>query len=517
MSEVTLQLEDQPDPPLIAFSYAFQRMEIDTQPQQIPLLVSANISRTELPDSSSQHTWHVAATGTVSPKLLSMLRDAIALSDIDLCQRRILTPCGQDLNEFFRDPPSEAVNDDPSELQDRFGWSLPLLHQLSALKSKTPEADTGTSSEDLNHSNKSPDVDSASVNTSTLPDHHSDDQFDMINQITEDQLNPSQAHLPKSSDRSHKSLPDQGHLILLVSNALESVSPRVKSHDLSVFSSITMIMSCSPDRVLSWHRWNTSLGGTMLRLNPRTHIRLADRLQRGSCGLRRVKVSIGMTAGFSITGVTQLTTQLGPLPVEGREHGGADQLELWAELPLTKERWSALLMIKYKGQRLSDVKFKHHTVATLSVDHFSAPIDLKVNVPPTEEIRHQRNRTQSAHVGNPLGGVLTANYDQLMIGVAFAQQLSHRVRVIDNLILSLLRRDPRKPGKLLDQLVKITATLEPPEYAEVFRGLKLEFLALGELPPSRWEVVIAALLRSTHRLSSEGQWLPNIHSEGLRS
>ena len=492
-------------------------MEIDAQPQQLPLLISANISRVELSESSPQHSWYVAATGTVSPTQLKMLRDAMMLADIDLCQRTMRTPSGQDLADFFTSAPSDTsgISD---EFQERFGWSLSLLSQLQAFQryASTPKSDS-TSEEDADPTAVSQTL-TGSVSTSTLPDHHSGEPSgDSMNQITADQIDSSHGRSSASYTYSSGALPQRGHLILLVSNALESVSPRVKSHDLNAFSSVTMIMSCSPDRVLSWHRWNTSLGGTMLRLGSRTHIRLADRLQRGSRGLRRARLSLNMNSGFSVTGVTQLTTQLGPLPVEGREQGGADQLSLWAELPLNNERWSALLMIKYNGQRLNDAQSIRHAIATFSVGDFSAPLELKVNVPPTEESRHLRNRTQSKHVGNPLGGTLTSHYDQLLIGVAFAQQLSHRVRVIDNLILSLLRRDPRKPGKLLDQLVKITATLEPPQRAKIFRDLKLEFLALGELPPSRWEIVIAALLRSTHRLSSEGQWLPNTYSDGLRS
>ena len=508
MSEVKQELEHLTDPSLIAFSYAFQRMEIDAQPQQLPLLISANISRTHLPQESPQHVWHIASTGTVSPVMLSMLHDATALADIDLCHRTLITPSGQNLVDIFNSDSLEEISGDMTSLQDQLGWSTPLFHQLNTLKLNQDEAEDFDST-----ATSTPHPNPTSISSSTLPDHESFDALnDPISQVTEDQLNPSQVTATSLYDRSLDPFPKRGHLILLVSNALESLSPRVKSYDLKSFSSITLIMNCSPDRVLSWHRWNTSLGGTMLQLDHRTHIKLADRFQRGSLGLRRVQFSLGMNSGFSVTGITQLTTQLGPLPVEGREQGGAGQLDLWAELPLSNERWSALLMIKYKGQKLSAAQLRHHTIATLSIGQYSAPLKLKVNVQPIEDIRQQRNRIQTAHISHPLGGFMATHYDQLMIGVAFAQQLSHRVRVIDNLILSLLRRDPRKPGKLLDQLVKITMTLESPRQAKLFRDLKLEFLALGELPPSRWDSVISALLRSTHRLTSEGQWLSNAHS-----
>ena len=93
-----------------------------------------------------------------------------------------------------------------------------------------------------------------------------------------------------------------------------------------------------------------------------------------------------------------------------------------------------------------------------------------------------------------------------MIGVAFSLQLTHRVRLLDNLMLTMLREETRKSAKLLDQLIKITTNLEGLEKVEGLKSLKVKLLATGLLERSDQEYIAAMMTRSTHRLSLNGSW-----------
>ena len=508
--------------PLVAISYAFQRHELEAQAQQIPLLISASSSTLPLaqrPESQKSKAaseprgdWYIASTGVISSRALQTLCDAYRLAQVDgSAARRLITPQGRELSQAFEEEADELKAS--AELQSQTGWDMSLSDQITSLIAVSSYGLSITEPNDAPDSPSAQEPQQASskgtVTSQSLKRREAkSESLSDTTTIDAPQAYPPPSNSKRRNDRT--TLPPsserEGHLLLIVSNSLESISPRIRSADLDAFQSVTMLMDCAPDRVLSWHRWSTSLGGAMIRLNDHAFMKLADRMQRASRGLQRVQLTLNLSSGFVLMGVTQLTSQLGPLPIDSRDQGGASNLEMWAELPLGDERWSALFMIKYTGQRLGSTQQTQQQIGKLSADGFSAPLFIKLRTPHLAEVRQARVAAQSSYIKAPLGGISPPQYDQLMLGVAFAQQLSHRVRVIDNLLLSLLRRDSRKPGKLLDQLIKITAALESSAHARVFQELKVEFLALGELPMRRWEILISALLRSTHRLSSEGQW-----------
>lgn len=479
------------NPKLLSISYSLQRNVAPQVSSIVSLMVSA--ASTEISERTLKATsrWGIASVGPVDQQqdglsLLTTLNEALTLASIDDVSR-----------SFYNSQGICISSNHESILVDTIDPTLSLIAQITDLKhfaqtkkqtnliinEKTTSPELQVAQELLTQDTKP--IDLKSLETT----------LDLDDNIPNVNINRG---------------PNGGHLLLLASKPLESISPTILAHDLNPFESVTVLYQGSMDNILSWLRWSAQMGASLI-INTKDAVQtLANRLQAVSRQVRRQGLHISASPGFSIVSMTQLTPQPGPIPFEVNERT-AREMTCWINLPSSDQRWS--MMINFKKisnahtQPTLSFDEEGQTIATLHLDQMSQTITVPSQAFCSTEQRRAESKAQSSAFANPLNGVFVPRFDSNLRGIAFAQQLAHRVRVIDNLVLSLLRKELRKSAKLLDQLLRVTSTLQSVEEVEHLKLLKVKLLATGQLDESSKAEIINKMTQSTHQLSLDGYWI----------
>jgi hypothetical protein len=471
--------------PLLAVSYSLQRNDSNYQSSIISLLVSA--ASTDLPPRSPdyQEAWGVVTACETVADSVSILQEALDLASVDNIDRQIFNSRGDivyDKNNVSV-PPNTVAN------------TLPLIAQIADLKHFSLGKKRGVKEKDT-----SPQL------------IHKDSRSQKETKPIDADLLSSTLELDENIQKSIKeesSTKLNSHLLIICDQAFESITPSILPKDTRNFKSVTILYIGSSDHVLSWLRWSAQIGGSLILKNEESVSLLADRFQTVSRKLRRQALHFIAGSGFSIISVTQLTPMPGPIPVETIDRV-AQEITLWANQPSDDLRWSAMIAFKKVAPSTSQPTLtfaeRGQRLLTLHINEHAYPIMIPHSPMVSADHRRSESRAINTAISNPLNGKLLPRLDGNLLGVAFAQQLCHRVRVIDNLVLSLLRREARKSAKLLDQLLKITSTLESSEQVEVIRLLKVQLLATGQLKRSSKNFIVDLMTKSTHQLSIDGVW-----------
>ena len=90
--------------------------------------------------------------------------------------------------------------------------------------------------------------------------------------------------------------------------------------------------------------------------------------------------------------------------------------------------------------------------------------------------------------------------------VSFVHQLSHRARIFDQVITSYLGSDLRRVVQGLDQLLKLSVSLEDEEMTSWVHSIKVKFLHLGRFEPEDFKKLIRYAFHAPFALTSEGVW-----------
>ena len=465
---------------LIALSYAFQKSRVYVQGSQVNLLITGAAS--PIPSGKKAICqWGVVTAGKPTLAQLELLSAAFSLASIDQASRSLLTSAGEHL--------STKILAAQKLTQQMFQHGDPVLGQIKSLENvfADPSASRIKPDETLR-------------DTQSQLARHTDKQ----NTIDTDVISGLE------QTYSTEEIKDLGHLVILASDAQESISPSIVINDLIHFTSITVLFDGDVSYCLSWKRWATLVGASLMGVGSSSLEVLADRFQQASLGMRRHVVSLVVNEQYSILSATTLTPSAGPLALDTMQgRSSVNSVSIWAEFPVSQERWSVTLTLKSRSQKLEESDRDDLSIGTLRCRGITEPISLEADFSSLHPCRHLHQLAQKSYIASPLTGGLPPAYDQLMLGTAFGQQLSHRIRVIDNLILSLLKREMRRSAKLLDQLVKISLTLGDSKGVKQFRGLKLKLLALGDLGKPDWAVIIDALLKPSHTLNLSGYWQLN--------
>lgn len=466
--------------PLLAVSYSLQRNDSNYQSSIISLLVSA--ASTDLPPRSPdyQEVWGVVTVCQTVADSVSILQEALDLASVDNLDRQIFNSRGEvvyDKNNVS--VPSNTVTN-----------TLPLIAQIADLK----HFSLGNKGDEVKNKDTSPQL----THKETKPI-----DVDLIGSTLELDENIQKSIKEESLTKLNS------HLLIISDQAFESITPSILPKDTRNFKSITILYIGSSDHVLSWLRWSAQIGGSLILRNEETVSLLADRFQTVSRKLGRQALHFIAGSGFSILSVTQLTPMPGPIPVENVDRV-AQEITLWANQPSDELRWSTMITFKKVAPSTSQPTLtfaeRGQRLLTLHINEHAYPIMIPHSPMVSADHRRSESRAITNAISNPLNGKLLPRLDGNLLGVAFAQQLCHRVRVIDNLVLSLLRREARKSAKLLDQLLKITSTLESSEQVEVIRLLKVQLLATGQLKRSSKNFIVDLMTKSTHQLSIDGVW-----------
>jgi hypothetical protein len=472
--------------PLLAVSYSLQRNDSNYQSSIISLLVSA--ASTDLPPRSPdyQEAWGVVTACETVADSISILQEALDLASVDNLDRQIFNSRGEvvyDKNNVSV-PPTTVTN------------TLPLIAQIADLKhfslgKKRDEAKEKDTSPQLIHKESRSQKETRPIDA------------DLLSSTLELDENIQKSIKEESLTKLNS------HLLIICDQAFESITPSILPKDTRNFKSVTVLYIGSSDHVLSWLRWSAQIGGSLILKNEDTVSLLADRFQTVSRKLGRQALHFIAGSGFSILSVTQLTPMPGPIPVENVDRV-AQEITLWANQPSDDLRWSTMITFKKVAPSTSQPTLtfaeRGQRLLTLYINEHAYPIMIPHSPMVSAEHRRSESRAITLAISNPLNGKLLPRLDGNLLGVAFAQQLCHRVRVIDNLVLSLLRREARKSAKLLDQLLKITSTLESSEQVEVIRLLKIQLLATGQLKRSSKNFIVDLMTKSTHQLSIDGVW-----------
>lgn len=491
MSERSLQT----NPEFLSISYSLQRNVTPQQGSIISLMLSA--ASTELPkralddQKDSIERWSLGLVGRPDEQdeissLFNTLNEALSLASIDNVVRDLYNSIGKRISNDH-----EVV--DASDLDP----SLSLIAQVTDLKHYALKTE-----KDANEANEratSPEVVAAQELIS-----HETKPIDLTKLENTIDASDDVQQLDTTKQSSC------GHLLLLCTKPLESISPNILASDLSAFDSVTLLYQGAMDHVLSWLRWSAQMGASLI-VNDESAIRLlADRFQSASRLSKRQNLHVSAAPGFSIVSMTQLTPQPGPIPFEANERSARD-ISCWVNLSSGEQRWS--MMINFKRVSTSNTQptlsFNQdgQALATLHIGNLTQIVTVPTQGYYNNEQRRAEARAQSQALSNALNGVLPPRFDSNLRGVAFAQQLAHRVRVIDNLVLSLLRKELRKSAKLLDQLLRVTSTLESRKEVDYLRQLKVKLLATGQLDKESKSEIIKKMIRSTHQLSLNGYWI----------
>ena len=484
----------QPNPEFLSISYSLQRNVTPQQSSIVSLMISA--ASTELPkrirknEQSSFERWSLGIVGTLDHSdktnaLFDTLNNALSLASIDNVSRSLYNSRGICVSKNCE---SVAPKD--------FDPLLSLIAQITDLKhyAQTPAR---SDSSESNEKTTSPELVEAQefITQDTRPI----DLSKLANTIDVEE-DIKQINSTKSS----------GHLLLICTKPLESISPTILASDLSSFDSITLLYQGAMDHVLSWLRWSAQMGASLILNTDRAVQQLANRFQAVSRQVKRQGIHVSSAPGFVIVSMTQLTPQPGPIPFEANERSARD-ITCWINLPPDDQRWSMMINLKRVSTKNTQPTLSFNqegqALATIHVGDITQMVTIPTQAFYNSEQRRAESRAQSQALANPLNEKLPPRFDSNLRGVAFAQQLAHRVRVIDNLVLSLLRKELRKSAKLLDQLLRVTSTLQGRYEVDYLRQLKVKLLATGQLDEDSKSEIITKMTQSTHQLSLNGYWI----------
>ena len=478
---------------LLGLSYSLQRQSPELQGGSISLLLSAASAEIVPRPLADEDPWGVVVTHNTSHELLTMLKEAIALAQIDDVKRAYLCHRGDDI--FEQGQSEEDIK--TCLLTDRS-----LLSQLVDLRKIFRGEGTLSSQNSSERTTGANDrIETVDLEKSTQPVNTDlfSNTVDMPKEELEQSLEPREL---------------KGHLLMLADHALEAITPNVVPNDVSAFKSITVLYSGSSHNLLSWQRWASQLGASLITtLEGRAHFisNVAERIQCASRYLTRQSLYLSTAEGYSISSITHLNPLPSPIPVafKGRDRV-ARSASLWLNLATTKERWVTIITLKQisssGAQATLSMDAEGQRVLTLHIGDQSAPVYLDHSPVPSHEQRRAENRARQAAIANPLGGQKLSRIDSHLTGVAFALQISHRVRVLDNLMLAILRQETRKSAKLIDQLIKVCANLESIERVVALRSMKVKLLATGQLTSDDRDYIATLMQRSTHALNMSGTW-----------
>lgn len=471
--------------PLLAISYSLQRHSLEHVSNNHTLLLSA--ASTDIPktDPEEVESWGVVRVGDDDFEAKKYIQEAINLASVDNVQRHVIDSKGLSIFEDNKD------------------WiELPLLAQIVDLQHSLNKKSTQDSMSHLDSETSPQKVVQTDLNLrNTL--EGSSSQIEATIEINSEDIVEKERLLRKAT---------YGHLILVTTKAFETITPNVLPKDLAGFSSITVLYMGEPINILSWQRWSVHFGASLLTKKESMVNDLANRFQTLSRGLSNQTLYLTAGEEFSISSVTQLTPLPGPIPVvtKGRERI-AKSHTMSINLPNDGERWAAIISIKKVSSNNSQptLSLDDHgkRLVTIHINEVSQSINLPYPPLSQKNNKSHEQREVSSVMAQPLNGKVMPRGDQAMIGTSFAQQLSHRIRVIDNLVLSLLRRETRKSVKLIDQLIKITATLGNEYKVNHLRALKVQMLATGQLKDHDRSYIIHEMTQSPYYLSLDGVWI----------
>ncbi len=480
---------------LFGLSYSVQRQSTEHQGTSISVLISAGSAEVLNIVEGDREDWGVLVTHGIETEHVKNIIEAVEICSVDNVNRRFITTAG---DELFTERMS--VEENRKSLRSR----LPILAQIVDLQQKfinesslTQEYAHHLMSEKTTGSNDAV-AEDGHLETETRPF-----QADMISNTVD--INPDDF-----SDKV-KVTHTKGHLLIIASGAFESITPNLVPKDLKSFESITIYFCASHTLQLSWQRWASQVGATLFCAKDYQPHLLAARLQWVSRSAPRRAIHLSTADGFSISSVTHISPTPSPVPVEyrGRERA-ARSVTLWTNITNGQDRWVTVVSLRRISSNTTQPTLSvdpgGQRLMTLYIDELSVPIILSQPPMPTTENKKAEARTTSGAFSDPLNGKRLPRRDSHMIGVAFSLQLTHRVRLLDNLMLTMLREETRKSAKLLDQLIKITTNLEGLEKVEGLKSLKVKLLATGLLERSDQEYIAAMMTRSTHRLSLNGSW-----------